>query len=157
VFVLGFAEVECELVVDSEVVETTLLDGVSKVVILGITLFTVVPSYTFSGAVAVPTSVVTESTLLVTLTLAALTPIYRVSKKSLTAPLAMITLCVVFTRLLADTWGGTDRVTIALAERAGGEVPLLLCSRAGRTVGPGPGASAWGWAGRLLLFVFVVD
>lgn len=142
-FVLGFAEVECELIVDSEVVETALFDGVSKVVILGVTLFTVVPSYTFSGAIAVPTSVVTKSSLLITLTFAALTPIDRVSKKSLTAPLAMVTLCVVFTRLLADTWGGADRVTIALAERARGEVPLLLFCRAGRAVGPGPRTSAW--------------
>ena len=46
VLVLRLAEVEGELVVDGKVVETALLDRVTKIVVLCVTLLTVVSSYT---------------------------------------------------------------------------------------------------------------
>ena len=43
--VLGLAEVEGELVVNGKVIEAALLDRVTKIVVLGITLLTMVSSY----------------------------------------------------------------------------------------------------------------
>ena len=52
-FVLGFTEVECELVVDGEVVVAALVDGVAEVMILSVTLLTVVSSDALGCAEAV--------------------------------------------------------------------------------------------------------
>jgi len=153
VLVLRLAEVEGELVVDGKVVETALLDRVTKIVVLCVTLLTVVSSYTFGCAEAVATPVITESALTIALTLAALPTINRVTKEPLTAPLAMLPLGVVLTGLLAHTGGGAGGVTVALAQGARGEVPLLLYSRAHRAVGPCPGPCAWDWGGWLLFFM----
>jgi len=108
VLVLWLAKVESELVVDGKVIETTLLDRVTKIVVLCVAFFTMVSGYTFCCAEAVSAPVVTQSALAVTLALATLATIYRMAKESLAAPLAMVALCVVFTRLLANTRGGAD-------------------------------------------------
>ena len=77
---------------------------------------------TFRSTEAVPTSMATHGTLPITLALAPLPTI----DPSLQATLAVVTLGVVLTRLLAHPRGGADGVTITLAEGARGEVPLFL-------------------------------
>ena len=69
VFVLGFTEVECELVVDGEVVVAALVDGVAEVMILSVALLAVVPRHPLGGAEAVAGPVLTLRALAVTLTL----------------------------------------------------------------------------------------
>jgi len=116
--VLWLTEVESELIVDGEIVEATLLDRISKVMVLSVTLLTMISSDAFSGAVAVSTPVITESALSIALALAALPTVDRVAEEPLTAPLAVLTLCVVLTRLLTDTRHRAGGVTVALAEGA---------------------------------------
>lgn len=153
VLVLRLAEVEGELVVDGKVVETALLDRVTKIVVLCVTLLTVVSSYTFSCAEAVATPVITESALTIALALAALPTINRVTKEPLTTPLAVLPLGVVLTGLLTHPGGGAGGVTVTLAQGARGEVPLLLYSRAHGAVGPCPGPCAWDRGGWLLFLM----
>ena len=83
---------------------------------------------TFSSTEAVPTPMVTQGALPIALALATLPTIDRVAEEPLATPLAVVTLGVVLTRLLAHTRGGADGVTVALAEGARGEVPLLFSS-----------------------------
>lgn len=130
VLVLWLAEVEGELVVDGKIVEAALFDGVTKIVVLGVTLLAVVSSYSFSSAEAVATPVITQRALPIALTLAALPTIDRVPKEPLTAPLAVLTLGVVLTGLLAHPGGRAGGMAVALAQGARREVPLLLNSRA---------------------------
>jgi hypothetical protein len=155
VLVLGLAEVESELIVDGEVVEAALLDRVSKIMVLSVALLAMVSGDAFSGAVAVPTPVITESALTIALALAALPPVDRVAEEPLAAPLTVLALSVVLTRLLAHTRHRAGGVPVALAEGARGEVPLLLHSRADGAVGPGPGPCAWNRSGGI--FVLVVN
>jgi len=153
VLVLGLAEVECELVVNSQIIKTTLLDWVSKIMILSVTFLAVVPSDSFSSTETVPTPVVTQSSLSIALTLVTVPSIDRVPKEPLSTSLAVVALRVVFTRLLANSRGGADRVSVTLTVGARGEVPLLLCGRAHGAVGPGPRSSSWDRGGRVLIYV----
>ena len=66
---------------------------------------------TFRSTEAVPIPMVTQGTLPITLALAPLPTFVP----SLQATMAVVTLGVVLTRLLAHTRGGADGVTIALA------------------------------------------
>jgi len=132
-FVLGFAQVECELIVNGEVVVAALVHWITEVMVLGVTFLTVVSRHTLGGTEAVPSSVITESSLSVTLTLAAVPPIDRVAVEARTAPVAVVALGVVLAGLLtlpgADD--AADAVSVTLAGGAGGEVPLLVVPRAG--------------------------
>ena len=81
---------------------------------------------------------VAQTALTVTLALAALAPVYRVSEVSLGAPLAVLALGVVLAGLAALPRFVAHRVSIALTGGARGEVPGLLGGGAGRTVVPYP-------------------
>jgi len=139
--VLGFAEVEGELIVDGEVVVAAFVHWVAEVVVLGVALLAVVARHPLGGTEAVSRPVITESSLAVTLALAAVPSIDRVAVVAGTAPLTVFPLRVVLTGLLTlpGTGDAAHAVTVTLTGRAGGEVPLLLVIRAGVTRGPGPG------------------
>ena len=141
VLVLGFAEVEGELVVNGEVVVAALVHWVPEIVVLSVALLAVVARHTFRGTEAVARPVITESPLPVTLALAAVPAVDRMTEVARTAPLAVLALSVVLARLLTlpGTGDAADTVTVTLTGRAGGEVPLLVVVRAGVTRGPGPG------------------
>ena len=126
--VLGFAEVEGELVVNGEVVVAALVHRVPEVVVLSVALLAVVARHTFRGAEAVARPVITESSLTVTLALAAVPAVDRMTEVARAAPLAVFALSVVLAGLLTlpGTGDAADTVTVTLTGRAGGEVPLLV-------------------------------
>ena len=143
-FVLGFTEIECELIVNGEVVVAALVDGVAEVMILSVALLAVVPRHPLGGAEAVAGPVLTLGALAVTLTLAAVPPIDWVSVVARAAAVAVFALGVVLAGLLTlPRAGGTaDTVAVTLTGRAGGEVPLLLpltTTTAGVCGSPAPG------------------
>ena len=78
--VLRLGQVERELVVGRQVVETTFCDGVAKIVVLSITFLAMVTSYAFCGAIADACPVVAQSPMAVTLTLAAVASFHWVTK-----------------------------------------------------------------------------
>ena len=140
VFVLGFTEIECELVVYGEVVVAALVDRVAEVMILSVALLAVVPRHPLGGAEAVASPVFTLRALPVTLALAAVPAVHGVSVVAGAAAVAVFALGVVLAGLLALPGGGgaADTVAVTLAGRAGGEVPLLLLLTAGVGGGPVP-------------------
>ena len=101
-FVLGFTEIECELIVNGEVVVAALVDGVAEVMILSVALLAVVPRHPLGGAEAVAGPVLTLRALAVTLTLAAVPPVNRVSVVPRAAAVAEFSLRVVRTGLATD-------------------------------------------------------
>lgn len=138
-FVLGFTEIESELIVNGEVVVAALVDGVAKVMILSVALLTVVPRHPLGGAEAVSSPVFTLSALAVTLTLAAVPPVDWVTVVARTAAVTVFALSVVLAGLLTlpGPGGTAHTVAVTLTGGAGGEVPLLLLLTAGATAGVG--------------------
>ena len=90
VFVFRFGKVECELVVDCEIIEAAGVDWVSKVVVLGVALLTVVPGDALGRAEAVAGPVVTGGALAVAFTRLTLSPVHWVAKETLGTLLAVI-------------------------------------------------------------------
>ena len=144
VLVLWFAEVEGELIVNGEIVVTALVHGIAEIMVLSVALLTMVTRDTLGGTETVPAPVVTQSSLSVTVTLAAVSSIDRVTKVSIAASLTMFPLGVVLARLLAHPGTGhvTRAVTVALTLGTRGEVPLLTSARARVTGNPGPGTGS---------------
>ena len=89
-FVLGFTEIECELIVDGEVVVTALVDRVAKVMILSVALLTVVPGDALGCAEAVAGPVVTGGALAVAFARLTLSPVHWVAKETLGTLLTVI-------------------------------------------------------------------
>ena len=58
-FILWFTQVKGELIVYGKIVVTTLIHGVAKIMVLGVTFFTMVPSDPLGGAKTIATPVVT--------------------------------------------------------------------------------------------------
>ena len=136
-FVLGFAEIESELIVNGEVVVAALVDGVAEVMILSVALLTVVPRHPLGGAETVASPVFTLSALAVTLTLAAVPPVDWVTEVARAAAVTVFALSVVLAGLLTLPGPGqtADAVAVTLTGGAGGEVPLLVPLTAGATAG----------------------
>ena len=84
--VLRLGQVERELVVDRQVVETTFSDGVAEIVVLSITFLAMVTSYAFFGAVTDACLVVAQNPMAVTLTLLAVASIRWVAKVTIHTP-----------------------------------------------------------------------
>ena len=126
--VLRFRKVESELVVNGKIVEATGVDGVSKVMVLGVALLAVVPGDALGGAEAVARSVITGGALAVALAGLTLAPIDRVAKETFSTLLTMIPSGVMETGATDSlffilTTLNTSAVTIALAGRTVGKVP----------------------------------
>ena len=51
--VFGFRQIESELVIDGKIIEAAGVDRISKIMVLSVALFTMVPSYTLGRAEAV--------------------------------------------------------------------------------------------------------
>ena len=97
-------------------------------VILSVTLLTVVSSHPLGGTEAVSSPVITQSSLAVTLALAAIPPIDRVSVVSRTAAVTVLTLSVMLAGLLTFSRASKAALTVSvtLTGGTGGEVPLLV-------------------------------
>ena len=140
VLVFGFRQIESELVVDGKIIEAAGINRISEVMILGVALFTMVPSYTLGRAKAVARPVVAGGALTVALTRFALAPVDRVAEEALSTLLAVVASGVVETGA-ADSLLFLFKVTIDLDA---GAVPIALTSRALCEVPPGRWASvAW--------------
>jgi len=140
VLVFGFRQIESELVIDGKIIEAAGVDWISKIMVLSVALFTMVPSYTLGRAEAVARPVVAGGALTVAFTGLALAPVDRVAEETLSTLLAVVASCVVETGA-ADSLLFLFKVTFDLDA---GAVPIALTSRALCEVPPGRWASvAW--------------
>ena len=140
VLVFGFRQIESELVVDGKIIEAAGVDRISKIMVLSVALFTMVPSYTLGRAKAVARPVVAGGALTVALTRFALAPVDRVAEEALSTLLAVVASGVVETGA-ADSLLFLFKVTFDLDA---GAVAIALAGRALCEVPPGRWASvAW--------------
>jgi len=163
VLVFGFRQIESELVIDGKIIEAAGINRISEVMILGVALFTMVPSYTLGRAKAVARPVVAGGALTVALTRFALAPVDRVAEEALSTLLAVVASGVVetgttdsllffFFKVTFDLDAGA--VAITLACRTLCEVPPgrwasvtwdpapLVTSRVGESAGAVQGATS---------------
>jgi len=140
VLVFGFRQIESELVIDGKIIEAAGVDWISKIMVLSVALFTMVPSYTLGRAEAVARPVVAGGALTVALTGLALAPVDRVAEEALSTLLAVVASGVVETGA-ADSLLFFFKVTFDLDA---GAVAIALACRALCEVPPGRWASvAW--------------
>lgn len=123
--ILLLRQIECELIVNGQIIVTRSFAWIAVIVIGGVALFAMITSQAFGAAIAFRRFMVAVSGLAVALALLAEAAVHRTSPVSGFAAFAVGTSRQILAGLETGVMIGTGTVPIALAARTVGEVPAI--------------------------------